>query len=132
GARGLAARNGTLAAAGADAQPPARLAGPSRPPQRRAQPAAQQRGLRPRAADADLLLADSRPVRGETEPPVAGPRPCDVRDRSPTEGLRELGVAQLLPLRRVDDDPIGEARELLPLHTREVGLTAPAQEHRQV
>jgi len=35
-------------------------------------------------------------------------RPRDVRDGRALERLRQLAVAQLVPLRRVDDDPLGD------------------------
>ena len=59
-------------------------------------------------------------------------RPRDVRDGRAGERLRQLAVAQLVPLRRVDDDPVGDAGELRPLCPAEVRLPAPADEHGQV
>ena len=79
-------------------------------------------------------VGDPGPERGEQRPPARRPRPGDVRDRRAREAARRgaVRVRQVVPLGRVDDEPVGDADELVELLRAPGRLAAPAQEHRQV
>src|SRR5207247_7419453 len=95
----FAPRRGNVFAAEPDRELPRRFDRANGAPELCREPAAQERRLRARAADADLLLADPGPVAGELDPPVVDARPGDVRDGGPLESLRQLAVAQVVPFR---------------------------------
>src|SRR5262249_52901863 len=82
--------------------------GVERPREARAEPPAKQRRLGTRAGELDLLVADVGPVLRELEAPAFGPAPGDVRDGGMFEDPRQLVVAQVVPLLRVDDQPVDD------------------------
>ena len=66
--------------------------------------------------------------------PARRPRPGDVRGGGVRKELRERPVrtGEVLPLGRVDDEPVGDLDELLELGRAPRRLTAPAEEDREV
>src|SRR5204863_9188179 len=77
-------------------------------------------------------VRDPRPQRREMRAPARGPRPGDVRDRAARKERRESGVRerQVVPLGRVDDEPVDHVHELLELQMPPRRLAAPAEEDR--
>ncbi len=106
----------------------------SRSSRERSQPSEKPR-LRGRPVDPDRPdVGDPGPERGEERPPPRRPLPGDVGGRRAREELGEarVRVRQVVPLGRVDDEPVGDADELVELRRAPRRLAAPAQEDGQV
>ena len=101
----------------------------------RREPPAEQHRLRQRPADVQLVgLANRGPQLRDRAAPAQRPAPDDVGDRDALEVRNELGVRRgnVLPLARVDDEPVDHVDELLEGWAPERRPAAPAQEDRQV
>ena len=83
-----------------------------RPSRERSQPAQQPRLRRGSGHAHRADVRDPRPQRREVRAPARRPRPRDVRRRAAGEERRELrvGVRQVVPLRRVDDEAVDRRR----------------------
>ena len=129
--RGSSMGAGTSSASSRTPSSPACSGGGTVRWRREDEPAAAKLGFGAGAADRDLWPAIAASAR-RADPPGIRSRPRDVGDRVVLEVLRQSVVLELVPLRRVDDHPIGHRHELFCSRLAERRLTAPAQEHRQV